>query len=122
MDVVEFVELLAGVRLPEWKRKLLLDVQSALIDGVEVQLVGIPAKSAADTTTSSAGSEVQHANSEQDDEKIQYVWLAFEETTEFQRGTAIGLDETGSRKRWAVPLDQLSPIEQKRYADCIREL
>lgn len=109
MDVVEFVELLAGVRLPEWKRKLLLDVQAALIDGVEVQLVGIPAKPAADTTTSSAGREVQHADGEAADEKIRYVWLFRHECTPEQREFAVGFDETNGPGRYAVEVGNCTP-------------
>lgn len=56
-----------------------------------------------------AGTEVQHADSDQDDEKIRFAWLERWECSEEQRSQAVGTDDTGRTPKWAIPEDCLEP-------------
>ena len=64
---------------------------------------------ATDTTTSPAGTEVQHVDGEVQDEKTRFVWLGAMECTGAQQVFAVGRDDTGPALKLAIPLDQCTP-------------
>lgn len=64
------------------------------------------------TTTSSAGSEVQHTDGEAADEKIRYVWLPRAQCTPEQREFAVGHDSTNNPPRCAIALENLTEAQK----------
>lgn len=69
------------------------------------------------TTESPTGAKVEHVNINDEDHPIRYVWLLREQTTDKQRAEAYGTDEVSVPNRWAIEVDQLSPLDRTRYAD-----
>ena len=61
-----------------------------------------------DTTTSPAGTEVQHADGEAQDEKIRYFWMTKDECTSEQRESAVGTDHTNNPTRYAIEVSNLA--------------
>lgn len=73
------------------------------------------------TTTSPAGSEVQHADGDAGDEKIRFVWLTKEECTSEQREFAVGFDDMSNPLRWAIQVCDLTEAQRKMQLP-VREL
>lgn len=74
------------------------------------------------TTASPSGSEVVHANIDEPEQKIRFVWLTAAESTALQRASAVGEDDTGPVPKWGIEWDALTEQQKVQFADRVREL